>query len=1823
MLGQKREREESIEELVLKGFYSIETVLEDNKVLEADNFYLRIKKENYINYNQYFYFQPLEDNSYLIKSGDNVLSAAITQENFYIVHIQEYKYDDSQKWILKRLDNNVYQIMNKSLKKFIEIPGNTQINTLIYLSETLNNINLAEESFKSFFLWPKENQYELHISYPFENVTKKMITRKLNLEYIEIDNSITFEKYYEINFKDCKYLKKIKCCCEHLKYFKNANFIEIIIQEGEVKLKKEAFLPFKNLESITLPQSLIEIEKDTFIHMNKIKNVEGEHKWLKYFNLTLFEIPKGDKIIKREIFYQWKTLRKVILPDSIEEIEEGAFEESGIEEIEIPLKVKIIPHNAFKNCTNLKKVKIHDKVDVISATAFQNCNNLDEKNIFVGGELSKQFLKKKLIIQDEFLDKNDYWQYQSVEELEISLNTKFKSDEIGEIFFGRIPNLIKVKMNPDFFRIKAIDKTKLKEIIIPEGIINIKSEIFKNCISLEYLELPESLISIDEILIGFLNTNLDVFGNCINLKTVKIPEEIIYKSQFLFYNCYNLSIIKHLNGKAEKFRMKHEIEEGVTFINIKDLRKMKNLHTLVIPSTIKDIINDEYDISENLECIIGDPKWLSKFPAYQLKKIIIPSFVKKVNEQDFKDADNLEKIIFEGKISLEGNICKNFEKILNFECHSNIIGASENLKKSEKNIEIDGECETIDGYSFDNWTGLKNIYLFNGLKKIEKYAFFNCTNLFEIEIPDSVEYIDKSSFENCSNLNKIKCNGEFLPLFPNQEVKYICLTEKTEPSHIKYLNNFQNLESLEIPEHITNLDINLPKLNKIKCSSSALGTLHKNSQKNLQSIELYDSLITEEILKNCINAQNYIFPQDCELKKEINKKSHKTSVNDIIKLDKKNKKYEKYLLNMIEDIENEKRGKNNVYNDELENLSNLIIDICITIKKLTNNKIIPHPVQCFSMLRLLDEILNNNNTKGVLAEIQTGEGKSYIIAVVAIALALKGRKVDIVTSTLELAFRDEEEQREFYNYFKISSGVLCSENSDNEYIELYKPNYKNEEIDEKSGFYLHILEYPIIYSTNYNYQFLYLYSLFQADTIRKREYDIVLIDEVDNMLLDQMRNPAIIGNSITYYKYEQILLDLYNLSDSNENYIYKLLNEKYKDISNINIDIIKKCKQSAKTARRFMRDIDYIIENNNVIIMDSNTGYKKPGQRWNNYIHEFCEIKEKCKIEKPLASYCMINQKSYFNIYKKISGVTGTIGDLNDQKILKKNYKIEIFKVPRNIIRPKKIIQKQRPDNRFSLYQEIINEIQLETGKGRPILVIMDSPFHVDEFINMLNAPCGKISGIDLKNDKISVINAGKERQITIATSAGGRGIDIKLTQESIRAGGLHVIIPFCMPNERCENQAFGRSGRQGQPGSATIYRSDNDIYIKTPDFDSVDSILIELQYNFNNYIKTKWPWIYSYSERKIKYDVTYEFNTSTEKVFEDLSDNFIVDLVSFAYNKKEDLIDTIYTSILSSWSFFFNSLKWNEEIDYNMEYEKYLSELRKWIPLNLTLDNCLSFYSNKLKISDVIENINQINKPKNIVKFYMFEKMFYYDPLILEEIRIKAKKLTYELFGINFNATFKFLDEEIPLSPYHSIKITCSRTVSAGETKCFTISHSMTLAPNVKDIFSVKLNVNFHNLFKEDVSPEELKEKMGKIIGEGTVSIEIGFRKLSIIFSSVLKKDNKTYNYSIIFILYLDRKFKPPFAQQVPVPILYGLPVHLRKVASSFIDKVKEIGKETIDFVKDNYSTILISVSICVLIGLAVASPELSPLYSSAFSLVCNAMNSCHVNHLSRTIYA
>ena len=157
-----------------------------------------------------------------------------------------------------------------------------------------------------------------------------------------------------------------------------------------------------------------------------------------------------------------------------------------------------------------------------------------------------------------------------------------------------------------------------------------------------------------------------------------------------------------------------------------------------------------------------------------------------------------------------------------------------------------------------------------------------------------------------------------------------------------------------------------------------------------------------------------------------------------------------------------------------------------------------------------------------------------------------GRIVDIVTSNLELAFRDQKEQSVFYKeIFNINSGVLCKINGDKQFIDLYKKEYLKEKHDH-TGFYTHVLKYPIVYSTNFNFQFLHLFSFGLKEPIRKRKYDVVIIDEVDNMLIDQMSTPSIVGWNFNISQFRPILTDFYDKRNFNEEIILDTLKKKDK-----------------------------------------------------------------------------------------------------------------------------------------------------------------------------------------------------------------------------------------------------------------------------------------------------------------------------------------------------------------------------------------------------------------------------------------------------------------------------------------------------------------------------------------------------------------------------------------------------------------------------------------------------------------------------------------------------
>ena len=263
----------------------------------------------------------------------------------------------------------------------------------------------------------------------------------------------------------------------------------------------------------------------------------------------------------------------------------------------------------------------------------------------------------------------------------------------------------------------------------------------------------------------------------------------------------------------------------------------------------------------------------------------------------------------------------------------------------------------------------------------------------------------------------------------------------------------------------------------------------------------------------------------------------------------------------------------------------------------------------------------------------------------------------------------------FFELFNLQSGVLCYKDSDMEYINFYKKNYKN----SCHGFYIDVLDYPIIYSANYNYQFLHLFSLGEKENIRKRKYDIVIVDEVDNMLLDKMSYPSIVGSTFNFSKMREILKDFYNNRNINDDVLLERFGKKYNKDANINNEIVTLLKSSSNEAKELENYVDYIVKNGRIYIIDKSTGYIQENLKYSNYIHELVEFKEGVRVKNPIFTHSLINQKIFFNFYENICSVTGTLEDLNDQDLLEKHYNVNIFKVPRNKPRIKPIYIKERP----------------------------------------------------------------------------------------------------------------------------------------------------------------------------------------------------------------------------------------------------------------------------------------------------------------------------------------------------------------------------------------------------------------------------------------------------------------------------------------------------------------------------------------------------------------
>ena len=1428
----------------------------------------------------------------------------------------------------------------------------------------------------------KDKNSILKFSEPKFIITEEDISEikdKDQIKHIEIDLSI--EEIEDNIFNDFKNLESVYCSPKWLNKFNTKKLKEIYVKEGITHINKEYFKYCFKLNLIYLPYSIQSIEENSFENCLEINKIISEYKWYKNFEVETFIVPRGTTKLKKEIFYNWKHLKLIIVTLSVNEIEECCFEKCfHLEEIEIPSGVKRIPRNCFKNCYNLKTIRLPESVEYIDPSAFIGCINLE--NIYANDKIKKLF-EKILIVPNNTkeLKSKDYEDLPNIETLEIPLNT-----DINPEFFKNFKNLRVINFDPKY--INFIDKTNINSVTIPEGIKEIIPGTFREMYCLEYISIPTTMENIDEkefidcvnvicvkaqpkyvnlfnkniltsiiLLEGEININEDPFNECENLECVTMPDCFEIYEELLFKNCHRLNEIKYTSGKKKEFKTLYEIPDDIIIVESDNYFYWTNVDTLIVNQNVEDIEPNFLINCKDLQIVQLDPKFLKSIPKSEIVCIIVPKFVKNVDEKDFTGCEKLKRVIFLGDTLLKGNPCKEFEEIDKLECNPFVLqNAKKNVRDKIKSVTILDGSDILDYECMKDFKNLKHISFPDSLKFIGGKCFSGCEKLEKIYIPYTIEMVCEDAFENCPKLNHIMANSKFLNCLPKEQISYLDILNQNNTINNADFSEFKNLKKIEFNENMKNIPKNnfrnCPKLTDIICSKDFFENLPKEDKQNFQNVELTDLVgdIPDDLFKNCPNLENINIPYEANLgKKKLEKKQKPTTVDEIMEHDKDNLKYKKYLIEIINSVKNDKNEINGVKNS-LEEITHSIIEVVIKIKHFTKEKsggkkvMIPHPVQCITILRICDEILNG---RGAIAQVKTGEGKSFIISVIAIVLVLHGRLVDVVTSNLELAIRDEKDQRDYYKLFNIKSGVLAEKTGDKDFLNLLKSQIIINPGEEKkgSGYNLDVFEKPIVYSTNYNFEFAYLHSLFSDKPLRERPYDVVIVDEVDNMFLDQSTSPAIIAHGIKILYHKDILEIIYLLKDNDVDSIIKVLKYYFPEGIDFDREEITKLQKSAISAEKHLINEDYIVENGkSVVIIDKTTGYKKAGSRWNNCIHEFVEIKEKVEIKNPQVSTCSITQCTFFNMYKSITGLSGTLGGNTDEQILRNAYHINLFRVPRNLPSKVPVRKRPRPPEPDLLFELVAEEIIEIVESKRPVLIIFNTIRDVQEFLIFTEISLEKyrhklstIQGVAPEEDRNAIKIAGESGHITVATAAAGRGMDIKLDPISLENGGLHVIIPYTMQNERVFWQCVGRCGRQGQPGSATQYVSNNDYYYATRDFDPNFENLLKLQNKFANFLKTEWKWLFNYPHNYGS-GVNFTFNMSIDKMIA----AYIESIPAIDVNKKPNVLTSYYMDmILKAWGAFYTKVEQNLESysSYNqMEHdyiEKFLNILNKWIPKN------------------------------------------------------------------------------------------------------------------------------------------------------------------------------------------------------------------------------------------------------------------------------------------------
>ncbi len=507
--------------------------------------------------------------------------------------------------------------------------------------------------------------------------------------------------------------------------------------------------------------------------------------------------------------------------------------------------------------------------------------------------------------------------------------------------------------------------------------------------------------------------------------------------------------------------------------------------------------------------------------------------------------------------------------------------------------------------------------------------------------------------------------------------------------------------------------------------------------------------------------------------------------------------------------------------------------------------------------------------EGKIAEMKTGEGKTLTISLAAYLNALRGEGVHIVTVNDYLAKRDSQEMGEIYKFLGLTSGFINNDQDDFE----RKKNYN----------------FDITYATNSELGFDYLRDNMKLskDQMVQRGHIYTIVDEIDSCLIDEARTPLVISGTAEdkmeqYLAIDKLIKRLrpehYEIDEKDKNIL--LTNDGINNVEEIfsnagilknnnfydpeNLSLVHHVNQSLRANHLFEKGKDYIISDGALKIIDELTGRILEGRRFGDGLHQALEAKERIDVQAENQTLASITYQNYFKLYDKISGCTGTAA--TESQEFYEIYNLIVVIIPTN----KKMVRKDWNDQIFRTELEknkaIIEKVIKCHKQGQPILVFTSSINKSEIYSKLLDEKKIKHVVLNAKNHENEaeiIANAGKINSVIITTSISGRGVDIQLggkkgsqldkelsvNKDKIKSlGGLYVIGTERMESRRVDNQARGRSGRQGDEGSSIFYVSLEDDLMRIFGSESMNNILQKLGLKDGESIDH--PWINKALER-------------------------------------------------------------------------------------------------------------------------------------------------------------------------------------------------------------------------------------------------------------------------------------------------------------------------------------------------------------------------------------